>query len=73
MWFHRWFQCDFQMQFQCDFTACNITGVLSFASVFEDFGHNFPTCLCRAYHNLICNKFILKNKKLSKILEIEKF
>ena len=46
------------------YQACNFAGVLSFASVFEDFGHIFLTCFCRTSHNLICNKFaILRNKK----------
>ena len=51
--------------------ACNFIGVLSFRDVFEDFGHIFLTCFC---HNLICNKFaMLKNKKLTEILEVGKF
>ena len=29
--------------------VCNFTGVLSFASVFEDFGHIFPTCLLQNF------------------------
>ena len=43
--------------------ACNFTGVLSFTSVFEDFGHIFPTCFLQNFlSNLICNKLtILKN------------
>ena len=50
--------------------ACNFIGVLSFRDVFEDFGHIFLTCFC---HNLICNKFaMLKNKKLTEILEVRK-
>ena len=41
---------------------------------FRTFKAFFRTALCRTFHNLICNKFvILKNKKLTKILEVGKF
>ena len=41
--------------------ACNFTGV-------------FDVFFCRTSHKIICNKFaILKNKKLTKILEVGKF
>ena len=48
--------------------ACNFTGVLPFTSVFEDFGHIFPTCFCRTSHNLICNKkdTKIRNRKILK-------
>ena len=54
--------------------ACNFTGVLSFTRVFEVLVSFFRPVLCRTSHNLICNKFaILKDKKLTNILEIGKF
>ena len=54
-------------------TCFNFTDVLSFTAVFDDFGHVFWTCFCRTSHNVTCNKFaILKNKRLTKILQAEK-
>ena len=68
-----WYQ-PYKEVLEINCQACNFTSVLSSTSVFEDFGHIFPTCFFRTSHNLICNKFaILKNKKLTKILEIGQF
>ena len=62
----------FGLEVKCQ--ACNFSGVLSFTSVFDDFDHIFPTCFCRISQNFICKKTaILKNEKLTKILEIGKF